>query len=410
MDTFQTPDFQQIRQEFPILQKAVHGKPLIYFDNAATTQKPLKVIESITEFYTSYNSNIHRGVHRLSQESTRLYEEARKKVQNFIHAASDKEIVFTAGATASINAIAYSFGEAMLTEGDEILLSQMEHHANIVPWQLVAQRKSCKIKIIPMNQDGELLLDQLQLLITEKTKIIAITQVSNSLGTINPVREVIRIAHDHGVPVLVDGSQAIQHQLVDVRDLDCDFYAFSGHKIYAPTGIGVLYGKEKWLEKLPPYQGGGDMIDHVSFEKTTFNQLPFKFEAGTMNYVGAHALGVALDFLSSIGMESIMAREAQLLSYATEKIKQFPGLRIIGNAREKAAVLSFILNDIHQFDIGMVLDKMGIAVRTGTHCNEPVMTFFGIEGTVRASFAFYNTEDEIDRLMDGIEKINLMFG
>lgn len=410
MNTAGSPDFLQIRSDFPILNQQVHGKALIYFDNAATTQKPQQVIQGITDFYTHYNSNIHRGVHRLSQESTRLYEEARQKVQAFIHARSEKEIVFTAGATASINAVATSFGDSYLSPGDEILLSQMEHHANIVPWQIVANRKGCSIKVIPMNDAGELLLEQLDSLLTEKTKIVAVTQVSNSLGTINPVREIIEKAHQLGIPVLIDGSQAIQHQEINVTELDCDFYVFSGHKIYAPTGIGVLYGKERWLEKLPPYQGGGDMIDHVSFEKTTYNQLPFKFEAGTMNFVGAHALGLALDYVSAIGMKSIMEREAKLLQYATSQLQQIEGTRIIGNASHKASVLSFVMDQIHQFDIGMVLDKMGVALRTGTHCNEPVMNFFGIDGTVRASFAFYNTEDEINTFIRGIEKVKLMFG
>ncbi len=410
MNTAGSPDFLQIRSDFPILNQQVHGKALIYFDNAATTQKPQQVIQGITDFYTHYNSNIHRGVHRLSQESTRLYEEARQKVQAFIHARSEKEIVFTAGATASINAVATSFGDSYLSPGDEILLSQMEHHSNIVPWQIVANRKGCSIKVIPMNDAGELLLEQLDSLLTEKTKIVAVTQVSNSLGTINPVKEIIEKAHQQGIPVLIDGSQAIQHQEINVTELDCDFYVFSGHKIYAPTGIGVLYGKERWLEKLPPYQGGGDMIDHVSFEKTTYNQLPFKFEAGTMNFVGAHALGLALDYVSAIGMKSIMEREANLLQYATSQLQQIEGTRIIGTASHKASVLSFVMDQIHQFDIGMVLDKMGVALRTGTHCNEPVMNFFGIDGTVRASFAFYNTEDEINTFIRGIEKVKLMFG
>lgn len=410
MNTAGSPDFLQIRSDFPILNQQVHGKALIYFDNAATTQKPQQVIQGITDFYTHYNSNIHRGVHLLSQESTRLYEEARQKVQAFIHARSEKEIVFTAGATASINAVATSFGDSFLSSGDEILLSQMEHHANIVPWQIVANRKGCSIKVIPMNETGELLLEQLDSLLTEKTKIVAVTQVSNSLGTINPVKEIIEKAHQQGIPVLIDGSQAIQHQEINVTELDCDFYVFSGHKIYAPTGIGVLYGKERWLEKLPPYQGGGDMIDHVSFEKTTYNQLPFKFEAGTMNFVGAHALGLALDYVSAIGMKSIMEREAKLLQYATSQLQQIEGTRIIGTASHKASVLSFVMDQIHQYDIGMVLDKMGVALRTGTHCNEPVMNFFGIDGTVRASFAFYNTEDEINTFIRGIEKVKLMFG
>lgn len=403
-------DVRKIREDFPILSEKVNGKPLIYLDNAATTQKPLSVIQGISDFYLHSNSNIHRGVHHLSRESTRLYEEARQKVQSFIGAASDREIVFTAGATASINAIAAAFADGVLQSGDEILLSEMEHHANIVPWQLAAQRKGCSIKVIPMNDQGELLLDQPEKYFSEKTKIAAITHISNSLGTINPIAEFIKKAHQANIPVLVDASQSIQHLPIDVQELDCDFLVFSGHKIYAPTGIGVLYGKEKWLDRLPPYQGGGDMIDRVSFEKTTYNQLPFKFEAGTMNFVGAHALGLALDYLNSLQRDKIQAWESMLFNYAKSQMSNLDGIRFIGNAKNQTAAISFIMKDIHQFDIGMVLDKMGIAVRTGTHCNEPVMTHFGIDGTVRASFAFYNTFEEVDQFIAGLEKVNMMFG
>lgn len=403
-------DVPKIREDFPILAEKLNGKPLIYLDNAATTQKPISVIQGISDFYTHYNSNIHRGIHHLSRESTRLYEEARKKVQSFIGAASEREIVFTAGATASINAIAAAFADGVLQEGDEILLSEMEHHANIVPWQLAAQRKGCFIKVIPMNDHGDLILDQPEIYFSEKTKIAAITHISNSLGTINPIAEFIRKAHLADIPVLIDASQSIQHLPLDVQELDCDFLVFSGHKVYAPTGIGVLYGKEKWLDRLPPYQGGGDMIDHVSFEKTTYNQLPFKFEAGTMNYVGAHALGLALDYLNLIQRAKIQEYESNLFNYAKAQMSKVEGLRFIGEAKNQTAAISFIINNIHQFDIGMVLDKMGIAVRTGTHCNEPVMTHFGIDGTVRASFAFYNTFDEVDQMIAGLEKVNMMFG
>jgi cysteine desulfurase / selenocysteine lyase len=406
------PNFEvsKVRADFPILAQTVNGKPLIYLDNAATTQKPMKVIQGISDFYSHSNSNIHRGVHHLSQESTRLYEEARKKVRHFIGAAHDREIVFTAGATASINAIASAFADGILKAGDEILLSEMEHHANIVPWQLAAQRKGCTIKVIPMDPNGDLILDQPEKYFTDKTAIAAITHVSNSLGTINPIAEFIRVAHQANIPVLIDAAQSIQHLPINVQELDCDFLVFSGHKVYAPTGIGVLYGKEKWLDKLPPYQGGGDMIDHVSFERTTYNQLPFKFEAGTMNYVGAHALGLALDYLNEVGRNQIGAYEQRLFEYAKVKLQEIDGIQFIGNATRQTAVISFLIDQIHQYDMGMILDKMGIALRTGTHCNEPVMTHFGIDGTVRASFAFYNTMDEIDSLINGLQKVKFMLG
>ncbi|MCF8372782.1 MAG: cysteine desulfurase [Bacteroidales bacterium] len=404
------PNLHQIRSDFPILSQKVYGKDIVYFDNAATTQKPKQVIEAILNFYSNTNSNIHRGVHYLSEKSTEAYENARKTVQAYIGAKHLHEIVFTAGTTAGINAVAFSFGERFVKADDEILITHMEHHANIVPWQMLAERKGAKLKVAPINQNGELILDELEKLFTPKTKILAISQVSNSLGTVNPIKEIIQIAHDKGIPVLVDGAQAIQHGKVDVQDLNADFYVFSGHKIYGPTGIGVLYGKEKWLEQMPPYQGGGDMIKHVTFEKTTYNELPFKFEAGTINYVGAVGLDAAIEYVESIGLEFIESYEKELLTYATEKLLRIDGLRIFGTAKNKIAVTSFLLEGIHQFDVGMVLDKMGIAVRTGTHCTEPIMTFFGIDGTVRPSYAFYNTFEEIDQLAEALVKIKVMFG
>ena len=403
-------NIEKIRQDFPVLQQEVYGKPLIYFDNAATTQKPLEVIDTISSFYKNTNSNIHRGVHFLSEKSTGIYESARKTVQEFIGAKELHEIIFTAGTTASINTIAFSFGEKFISEGDEIIVSVMEHHANIVPWQLLAERKNAKLKVIPMNEKGELNLDNLDNLFSKHTKILAITQVSNSLGTINPVKGIIAKAHTHNVPVLIDGAQSIQHSPVDVQELDCDFFVFSGHKIYGPTGIGVLYGKEKWLEQLPPYQSGGDMIKNVSFEKTTFNELPFKFEAGTMNYVGAAGLATAIKYVEKLDLNKIYKYEKRLLDFATEELSKLEGIKIYGTAENKISVLSFLPDNIHQYDVGMILDKMGIAVRTGTHCTEPVMKHFDINGTVRASFSFYNTIEEIDHFIESIKKIQIMFG
>ncbi len=403
-------DIQQIRSDFPILNRKVHGKDLVYFDNAATTQKPQVVLDEIVRYYSEVNSNIHRGVHTLSQESTDLFEQARKEVQQFIHARSTSEIVFTAGATAGINAIANGFERSILQSGDEVLVSSLEHHANIVPWQMACEKTGAKLRVIPMNENGELLLDELDTLLTDRTRIVAITHASNSLGTINPIATFIEKAHAKGIPVLIDAAQSIQHIPIDVSKLNCDFLVFSGHKIYAPTGIGVLYGKQEWLEKLPPYQGGGDMIKSVSFEKTVYNPPPFKFEAGTMNYVGAHALATALQYLKQHGIEQLATYEQELLHYATAKLSAIEGLRIIGSADQKVSVLSFVMENIHQYDVGMVLDKLGIAVRTGTHCNEPVMRRLGIDGTVRASFSFYNTHEEIDRLAAGLERIKLMFG
>ena len=395
----------EIRDDFPILSVKVYGKPLIYFDNGATTQKPLCVLEAIKDVYTKFNGNIHRGVHAMSDMTSEAYENAREKVRAFINASKREEIVFTSGTTGSINAIAFSFGEKYIKQGDEIIISALEHHANIVPWQMVCERKQAKLRIIPVNNNGEIILEEFRNLISPKTKIVAVSQVSNALGIILPVKEIIDLAHTENIPVLVDGAQGIQHGIVDVASLDCDFYAFSGHKIYGPTGIGVLYGKEKWLTEIPPYQGGGDMVEKVTFEKTTYNELPFKFEAGTMNYAGAIGLARALDYVIELGREEIEGREKMLLDYATKKLLGIENLRIFGNSADKIPIISFLLKDIHQYDAGTILDKMGIAVRTGNHCAQPVMTRFGIDGTVRISMCFYNTTEEIDVLGTGIEKV-----
>ena len=403
-------EVEKIRNDFPVLSQLVYGKPLIYLDNAATTQKPNKVIDAISSFYKSTNSNIHRGVHYLSGRSTEAFEFARQNIADFIGAGNSHEIIFTAGSTASINTVAFSFGEKFIREGDEILLSQMEHHSNIVPWQMLAERKKAVIKVIPITSSGELDMKSIGDLLSEKTRILALSHVSNTLGTINPVKEVIKLAHSRGVPVLIDGAQSVQHGEVNVKDLDCDFFVFSGHKIYGPTGIGVLYGKESWLEQLPPYQGGGDMIKNVSFTKTTYNDLPFKFEAGTMNYVGAVGLSAAIDYLRETGLKEISLYENELLNFATSTLSEIKGLQIIGTAKNKVPVISFTMDNIHQYDVGMILDKMGIAVRTGTHCTEPVMDFFNIEGTIRASFCFYNTFEEVKILAESLNKIQLMFG
>ncbi len=400
----------KIRADFPILSQQVHGKPLVYFDNGATTQKPKCVLETIDYFHNQINANIHRGVHKLSDESTQAYEQARETIRAFMNARSTKEIIFTSGATASINLVAFSFGEAFVSEGDEVIVSEMEHHSNIVPWQLLCERKKAKLKVLPFNNNGELVVDKLDELITNKTRIIAVTHVSNSLGTVTPIKEIIAKAHAKGVKVLVDGAQGVKHGVLDVQDLDADFYAFSGHKIYGPTGIGVLYGKQELLEQLPPWQGGGDMIATVTFEKTTYNELPFKFEAGTANYIGAAALAKALEYYKSIGIDTITQYEDELLQYATKGLMAINGVRIIGTAKEKASIISFLVGDIHPYDTGMILDKMGIAVRTGTHCTEPVMAHFGIDGTVRASLAFYNTKEEVDKLIEGVKKVKQMFG
>ena len=402
-------DVSQIRKDFPILMQTVNGKPLVYFDNAATTQKPQCVIDKIVEVYTQYNANVHRGVHYLSNKATTAMEDARKTVQQFIGAESETEIIFTRGATESLNLVANSFGEKFIGEGDEVIVSEMEHHSNIVPWQLLAGRKGAKEVKWAFDDRGELNLAELEELITDRTKMLAITYVSNTLGTINPVEQIIQIAHCHNIPVLVDASQAIQHFKIDVQQLDCDFLAFSGHKIYGPTGIGALYGKKEWLDQMPPYQGGGEMIETVSFEKTTFNQLPYKFEAGTPNYVGAIALAEAIRYVQSIGTDSISDYENSLLQYATERINSIEGLRQIGTAEKRASLISFVADCAHPFDIGTILDKLGIAVRTGTHCTEPIMQHFGIPGTIRASFSFYNTVEEIDALYNGLQRAIKMF-
>lgn len=402
-------DIQKIREDFPILDREVYGKPLIYLDNGATTQKPRQVVEAITDEYYSVNANVHRGVHFLSQQATELHEASRETVRRFINARSSNEIVFTRGTTESINLLASSFADSQMKEGDEVIVSVMEHHSNIVPWQLQAARKGIVLKVIPMNDRGELLLDEYEKLFSERTKLVSFAHVSNVLGTVNPAKEMIATAHAHGVPVLIDGAQSVPHMKVDVQDLDADFFAFSGHKIYGPTGMGVLYGKEEWLDKLPPYQGGGEMIQSVSFEKTTFNELPFKFEAGTPDYIGTTALAKALDYVSAIGMENIAAHEHELTLYAMQRLKEINGMRIFGEAEHKSSVISFLVGNIHHLDMGTLLDRLGIAVRTGHHCAQPLMIRMGIEGTVRASFGLYNTKEEIDMLAAGIERVSRMF-
>jgi cysteine desulfurase / selenocysteine lyase len=398
-----------IRSDFPILSEFVYGKPLVYLDNGATTQKPERVISRVAEVYRTSNANVHRGVHRLSDLVSEQYEGARETVRLFINAAKREEIVFTAGTTASINAVAFSFGERFVGEGDEVLISAMEHHANIVPWQMMCERKKALLKVIPFSDEGVLDMDEYRRLLSSHTRIVAVTHASNVLGTINPVREIIAEAHKHDIPVLIDGAQSIQHGIVDVRDIDCDFFVFSGHKIYGPTGIGVLYGKERWLDAMPPYQGGGDMVDKVTFEKTTYNVLPFKFEAGTINYAGAIGLASALDYVTEIGRSFISTREKMLLHLATKELSAIDGVKIYGTAPEKVSVLSFLPGEVHQYDAGMILDKMGIAVRTGTHCAQPVMDRYGISGTVRASIAFYNTEEEMMKLAKGVRQVMEMF-
>jgi len=404
-----TINIEKIREDFPILKKEVYDHPLVYLDNAATTQKPSCVVDTITKGYYDCNANIHRGVHYLSQLATEAHEEARKTVQHFVHAKHSHEIVFTRGTTEAINLVAHSFGLSQCQDGDEIIISQMEHHSNIVPWQLLQNIRKIKLRVIPFDEKGILQIDKLTELINERTKLISVAHVSNTLGTVNPIKEVIRIAHSHNIPVLVDAAQSVPHIKVDVQDLDCDFLAFSGHKIYGPTGIGILYGKESWLEKIPPYQGGGEMIEKVTFEKTTFNELPFKFEAGTPDYIGSTALATALNYVADIGIDNITAHEHSLVEYATEQLQQITGMRIIGEASDKSGLISFLVGNIHPYDMGSILDKLGIAVRTGHHCAEPVMQAFGIDGTVRASFAIYNTKNEIDKLVEGIERIAKMF-
>ena len=399
----------EIRADFPILSRKVYNKPLVYFDNGATTQKPQSVIDALSSVYTSYNANIHRGVHFLSDVSSEAYEDSREKVRSFINAGKSEEVIFTSGTTGSINGIAFSFGERFVKPGDEIIISHLEHHANIVPWQMMCERKGAVLRVIPINDAGDIILEDYYKLLSSKTRIVSVTQASNALGTVLPVKEIINAAHAMNIPVMIDGAQGIQHGIVDVKTLDCDFYVFSGHKIYGPTGIGILYAKEKWLSELPPFQGGGDMVDKVTFEKTTYNELPFKFEAGTMNYTGAIVLSAAIDYILDIGRENIAAREKELLSYATERLSGIKGLRIYGTSDRKISTISFLLKDIHQYDTGMILDKMGIAVRTGTHCAQPLMDRYGIDGTVRASICFYNTTEEIDTLAEGIEKVKSMF-
>jgi len=402
-------NIEKIRDDFPILKEQVYGKPLVYLDNGATTHKPQVVIDTVKEIYEKQNSSIHRGIHYLSEKMTEDYEEARDTARKFINALSTTEIIFTHGATSAINAVAFSFGEKFVKEGDEVLISEMEHHSNIVPWQMLCERKHAHLKVIPFNDNGELDMDAYKEMLTGKTRIVAVNHASNSLGTVNPVKEITRLAHEKNIPVLIDGAQIVQHGEVDVRDIDCDFFVFSGHKVFGPTGIGVLYGKEKLLEEIPPYQGGGDMVDCVTMGKTTYNELPFKFEAGTTNYTGAIGLAKALDYVSGLGISNIVAYEQQLTEYAAEKLAAIDGLKIFGNAGKRISVFSFHLADIHPYDAGMVLDKMGIAVRTGTHCTQPVMDHYDISGTIRASMVLYNTKEEIDLLVSALERVRKMF-
>jgi len=402
-------DIESIRSKFPILSRTVYNKPLVYLDNAATTQKPLQVLDVMREEYLNANANVHRGVHYLSQRATDLHEAAREKVRAFINADKTEEIIFTRGTTEGINLVCSSFCDEFMQEGDEVIVSVMEHHSNIVPWQLQAAKKGIAIRVIPIDDDGNILMDEYKKLFTEKTKIVSIAHVSNVLGTINPVKEIISIAHEHNVPVLVDGAQSAPHTLIDVKDMDCDFFTFSGHKMYGPTGIGVLYGKEEWLDRMPPYQGGGEMIESVSFEKTTFEHLPFKFEAGTPDYVASNGLAAAIDFMNELGIENIMRHEEELTDYTMRRLSEIDGMRIFGKAKHKDAVVSFLVGDIHHLDMGTLLDRLGIAVRTGHHCAQPLMIRLGIQGTVRASFAVYNTKEEIDALAEGIERTSQMF-
>lgn len=403
-------DINKVREDFPILSRTVYGKPLVYLDNGATTQKPLCVLDAMQEEYLNVNANVHRGVHWMSQQATDLHEAARETVRKFINARSTTEIVFTRGTTESLNLVASSFVEGCMKEGDEVIVSTMEHHSNIVPWQLQEQRKGIVLKVIPMTDEGELQLEEYEKLFTERTKLVSVTQVSNVLGTVNPVKEMIRIAHEHGVPVVVDGAQSVPHFAVDVQDLDCDFLAFSGHKVYGPTGVGVLYGKEEWLNRLPPYQGGGEMIERVSFEKTTFERPPLKFEAGTPDYIATHGLATALDYVTSLGMDNILAHEQDLTHYALQQLREIEGMHIYGHRNDSGdAVISFNVGDIHHMDLGTLLDQLGIAVRTGHHCAQPLMDRLGILGTVRASFGLYNTREEVDALVAGIKCIAMMF-
>lgn len=402
-------DIDLIRKDFPILSREVYGKPLVYLDNAATTQKPLCVLDAMRDEYLNVNANVHRGVHYLSQQATNLHEEAREKVRAFINASKTEEVIFTRGTTEGINLVVSSFCDAFMQEGDEVIVSTMEHHSNIVPWQLQAAKKGIAIRVIPMNDRGELLLDEYEKLFNEKTRIVSVAHVSNVLGTVNPVKDMIRIAHEHGVPVLVDGAQSTPHFKVNVQELDCDFFTFSGHKMYGPTGVGVLYGKEDWLDKLPPYQGGGEMIESVSFEKTVFEKLPFKFEAGTPDYVATHGLAKAIDYIESIGIDKIAEHEQMLTRYCMQQLKTIDGMAIFGESEHKDAVVSFLVGQIHHLDMGTLLDRLGIAVRTGHHCAQPLMDRLGIQGTVRASFALYNTKEEVDILVAGVRRVASMF-
>ena len=402
-------DIRKIREDFPILSRTVYDKPLVYLDNAATTQKPLCVLDAMRDEYLNVNANVHRGVHYLSQQATDLHEAARETVRRFVNAASVNEIVFTRGTTEGLNLVASSFCEEFMTEGDEMIVSVMEHHSNIVPWQLQAAKRGIAIRVIPMDECGDIDMDAYKAMLNERTKLVSVAHVSNVLGTINPVKEITRIAHEHGVPVLVDGAQSTPHFRVDVQDIDCEFFVFSGHKMYGPTGIGVLYGKESWLDRLPPYQGGGEMIESVTFEKTVFEKLPFKFEAGTPDYVATHGLATAINYIESIGIDNISAHEKELTGYCMKKLSEIDGMRIFGTSAHKDAVVSFLVRDIHHLDMGTLLDRLGIAVRTGHHCAQPLMDRLGIQGTVRASFALYNTKEEIDILANGIARVSQMF-
>lgn len=402
-------DVDEVRRDFPILKEKVYGKPLVYLDNAATSQKPQLVIETLQKYYSLENANIHRGIHFLSERATQAYEDDRAKVRGFLNAAESREIIFVRGTTEGINLVAQSYGRKFIGEEDEIILSAMEHHSNIVPWQILCEQVGARLRIIPMNDDGELLIDEYERLLSDRTKLVAVTHLSNALGTINPIKQIIQIAHRGGVPVLVDGAQAVPHLKVDVRDLDCDFYAFSGHKLYGPTGVGVLYGKASLLDAMPPYQGGGDMIRSVTFEKTLYNVLPYKFEAGTPNIAGGIGLGAAIDYLSQVGLDLVTEYERELLDYATEAVSTITGVQIIGTAREKAGILSFVLEGVHAHDVGTILDQEGIAIRTGHHCAMPVMQRFGVPATARASLAFYNTREEVDALVGAIHTVKRMF-
>ena len=402
-------DIQKIREDFPILSRMVYNKPLVYLDNAATTQKPLCVLDAMREEYLNVNANVHRGVHYLSQQATDLHEEARETVRRFINAPSTSEIIFTRGTTEGLNLVAASFTEEMMKEGDEAIVSVMEHHSNIVPWQLQAAKKGIAIRVIPMDETGKLDIEEYEKMFNEHTKLVSVAHVSNVLGTVNPVKQIVKIAHDHGVPAMIDGAQSTPHFRVDVQDIDCDFFVFSGHKMYGPTGIGVLYGKEQWLDKLPPYQGGGEMIESVSFEKTTFERLPFKFEAGTPDYVATHGLATAIKYIENIGIDNISRHEQELTEYCMKRLEAIDGMRLFGTVKGKDAVVSFLVGNIHHLDMGTLLDRLGIAVRTGHHCAQPLMDRLGIQGTVRASFALYNTKEEIDVLANGIERVAKMF-